>query len=65
MGNSKIDAQIEGKVESKNGDSKIVYSQNQANNFSVTLPIKEQSLKSSLKQKEESEVLEISEENID
>ena len=66
MGNSKIDAQIEGTVENKSGDSKIIYAQNQANNFSVTLPIKEQGLKSSLNQegnnKENEELNETSEE---
>ena len=45
MGNANLDAQIEGSVDVQEGDSQITYSQGGSNNFSVTLPLKQQSVR--------------------
>ena len=45
MGDANIDAQIEGSVDVQEGDSQITYSQGGSNNFSVTLPLKQQSVR--------------------
>jgi hypothetical protein len=42
MGKGTVDAQIEGIVAAVTGDSKIIYSQGNPNNFSVILPPKKE-----------------------